>query len=241
MILDFDFRPTWQEGTWWIVETHIVEDISTVDDGIERLGDVIYFHKYQVMGDQLINGKESWIVDITAERLPPEFPNDHGNNPLWRFYIDKKLFILNRFEAAIRGRRYLVTGTEIQKTSYDFVNNNPVVINSVISLTPLDFPLLPSGEFPRFLSNEERDMKFFNQDTGSECWQHIDIIQEKIEDKPVKILYLTLSGDRIGIRTQKWIYGLPWWQEWRCTRKNGIISDFWYARLVDKNDTINQD
>ena len=157
MILDFDPRPIWKKDAWWIIETHIVEDVSPFDDGIERIGEKIYFHKYRVVDEQQINGKDLWIIDIIAHKVPSEFTNDHGDNYLWRLYIDKENLTLSRFEMANRGQRYLVTGPEVQKTTYDFLNNKPVVSISVITLTPNEIPQLPSGDIPRKHSSNEKD------------------------------------------------------------------------------------
>lgn len=225
--------PKWEKGTWWIIETHIVEDISEIDDGMERIGDEIYYHKYQVVGDEKINGKDAWIVDIKALRVPSEFPNDHGDNYLWRLYINKENFCLIRFETAVRSRRYLVTGQKVHRRTWNFSDDNPAVIASEVVLTPIDIPRLPSDEFPRWLSAEEKDFGFLNEDTSTKCWQHIDVIQENIDEKPTKVLYVTLSGASIGTRTQRWIPGPPCWQEWRRTREKGVIKGLWYAKMID--------
>ena len=225
--------PQYKIGDWWVVETHIIEDISDIEHGPEILGDKIYYHKYEVVGEAEIDATDVWLIDIKAENIPPEFANDHGNHYLWRLFLDKKNITLVRFEESVRSQRYLVSDSNVIQGRYDYKKGNPVVMQ-IPSLTPLYIPRLPhKEEFPRFLEEDEKEFEFVDERTNQEFVQYIVAIEEKIKDQSTIALYITLYNEELGIQTQKWVPGLPWWQEWRCSRTDRFSNGMWYAKLIE--------
>lgn len=226
--------PSLKIGNWWIIETHIIEDISETESGQEKLGDKVYYHMYKIVGQQNINGKQTWVIDIKASKVPLEFANDHDDNYLWQLFVNKEDFTLVRFKKATRSRRYLVTGQDVHRLTFDFSKGNPVVIQD-LALTPLDIPLLPHrGQFPRFLNEEEKEFSFIDERTYQKFVQYIVAIRENVNGNPTNVLYVTLYNKDLGVRTQKWVPGLPWWQEWRCTTTGRFIDGtMWYAKLIE--------
>ena len=63
-------RMMWQQGTWWIIRTSIIDNISPYKDGPEKLGVTEYFHRYKVIGRESIGQRHVWIVDVNAVNVP---------------------------------------------------------------------------------------------------------------------------------------------------------------------------
>lgn len=226
--------PSLKIGDWWVVRTHNIVDVSGVEHGPEKLEDMVYYHVYEVVSEQNINGKETWMIDVKATRIPRGFANDHGDNYLWRMYINKKDCTLVQLDTAIRGHEYLVTGERVKTRTYSFSGGNPVV-GPIMALTPLDIPRLPQeGNFPIFLSEDEKEYVFRDERSNREYVQYIVALQEDIGNKTATVLYVTLYNEVLGmIITQKWVPGLPWWQEWRRVTVERLDSGIWSAELIE--------
>lgn len=227
--------PRWEIGDWWIIETCFIANISEKRHGPEKLGIKCFHHIYEVFAEQNINGKDVWVIDVKATKLPSEIANDHGNNHLWRLHLDKGNLSLIRFTMNIRSGGYLVTGKEVIHKVFDYKKSNPVIIGNVPVLTPIDIPLLPSGGFPRFLSEDEKELEFLDENNYQKYFQYITAIQERVNDKIINVLYVKLYNENLGVRTQRWVPGLPWWQEWRYATTERFTDGMWYAKLINWN------
>jgi hypothetical protein len=225
--------PKYKIGDWWIIETRFVEDMSEVEHGPEKLGVQIYSHKYEVIGEDTLNGEATWIIEIKAYDIPRETKNDHGDHFLWQLYLNKANFTLTRLNIATRSGRFLVSGSKIKRDSFDFKENKPISIQ-LPKLTPLDFPRLPSGgDFPRYLSEDEKEFHFVDDWSRQNFVQYIVAIEGNLNGKRTNNLYVTLYNPSLGVITQKWVPGLPWWQEWRYATTERFIQGMWYAKLIN--------
>ena len=225
--------PRWEIGDWWIVETTFIVSTSELAHGPEKMGILRYYHKYEVVKQERIGEKETWVVDVKAARVPSEEPNDHGDEYLWRLHLNKKDLSLVQMAWKIRSGQYLVSGQEVMEGSAQFTAGNPVIADPVPVLTPLDIPKLPSGEFPRFLSEQEKELQFSDEKIHREFVQYIVAVEETVDNKPQNVLYVTIYNEDVGIRTQRWVPGLPWWQEWRYATSNRFTDGMWYAKLIE--------
>jgi hypothetical protein len=225
--------PSWNKGKWWIIETTHVVNTSNMRHGPEQLGLRCFYHIFEIVGEQSIEGRDTWLVDVKATRVPPAISNDHGNEYLWRLYLDKEDLSLARLMINTRSGAYLITGKEIIQRTFDFKKGNPVVIDHVPVLVPIDIPKLPHGGFPRFLSEEEKEFRFLDERNYQEFFQYIVAIKENVDEVPTTVLHVTLYNKDLGIRTQKWVPGLPWWQEWRYATSERFTNGMWYAKLIE--------
>lgn len=224
--------PSWEKGHWWIIETTHLVNTSNMRHGPEQLGLRCFYHIFEIVGEQTIKGSDTWIVDVKATRVPPEISNDHCNDYLWRLYLNKENLSLVRFMVNMRSGAYLITGKEIIQRTFDFKKGNPIIIDHLPVLTPIDIPKLPHGGFPRFLSEEEKELQFSDERNYQEFFQYIVAIKENINEVPTTVLHVTLYNKGLGIRTQKWVPGLPWWQEWRYITTERFTNGMWYAKLI---------
>jgi hypothetical protein len=224
--------PSWVIGDWWIIQTFIIEDISEIRHGPEKLGLISYSHLWEVVGREKINGKNTWVIDIKAINVPSEISNNHGTDYLWRLFLNSEDLTLVRIVMNIRSGRYLISGKELTNQKYDFMDGNPIVIDNIPVLTPIDIPKLPIGEFPRFLSEEEKELWFKDEESQQDIVQYIVDIEENINGKIMHVLYIKLYSLDIGIRIQKWVPGLPWWEEWHFETNERFTDGMLRAKLI---------
>lgn len=226
--------PHYKIGDRWFIESHFIEDMAQMPDVGEELKDIVFCHKYEVVSEQSIGDNKVWVIDIKAVHVPKDFPDDHGDNFLWQLYINQENFTLMKIKSSIRSRLFLVSGSEVESQTIDFINKEPAVLNSIILRTPIDIPKFPIGEFPRFLEYNEIVFSFLNEDTSTKCYQRMEIVEQMTDQTNLEMLYITLYGPAIGYRTQVWVAGLPWWKEWRKVSNDGDHRGLWYAKLIEE-------
>jgi hypothetical protein len=225
--------PSLKSGDSWCIETHLIEDLPRIAHRGEELKDIVFYHRYEVVGEEIIRDNKAWVIDIKPVDVPSDVPNDHGDSYLWRLYISQEDFTLVRLESSVRSLMFLVSGDSVESRTLEFQNGEPAVLNSISLRTPIDIPKFPVGKFPRMLMDKEVEYRFLNEDTSSDCMQRLEVVERKINGTRTSVLYVTLYGPVIGYRTQIWVPGLPWWKEWSRISNDGEHRGLWYAKMVD--------
>jgi hypothetical protein len=227
--------PHWQIGDWWIVRTTCLENLSTIPSGPEHTAMLNFYHRFEIVREEMLRGEPVWVIEIKATKLPADVINKHGDGFLWRLYLRKHALTLARIESNTRFGMYCVEGDEAHKESEDHFKNIPARIQNITAITPLDIPKLPSasGEYPRYLFEDEKSIPFTNEETLHEMLQTTIAASEIIENKEITCLTISLSDKSREIVTEKWIPGLPWWSEWSKTTIEGPSGGMIKAVLVD--------
>ena len=223
----------WQEGDWWITETHVLFDTSGNVSGPSALTDNLLYHKWTVARREQLDGLSCWVIDISACKLPKEIKNDHGDAALVTLYIAEESRTLRRVSFALRTGNYLVAGTKIRKGVVAYKQDKPVDVSWCMLSCPLDVPMLPKSWHETGLREGNKQLEYEAERSGKPWIQRVEPFLQLRDGRRVPTMLVTLRrSDGDLVRTTLWSLECPWWLEWRQLKK-GYPVEMWYARTID--------
>jgi hypothetical protein len=231
--------PMFENGFWWITESHTLIYAAKLRTGPFPMADRLFYHKWQVVGEEKIHGDECWVVNIYAYDVPKTVKNDQGSEYLFRIHLRKSNLTLARFETNIRSGMYLVTGDKGEKIIEDYSKKNPSIVTLVPEILPLEFPIIPNTWFARGLLEQEKEKIFYDEKTNFKLIQRYEPFYSNytsVDELSKPVLIISLAKEDGTTIFQKWVPGFPWWSEWQCFYRNGMIKDLWYSKTIDWKD-----
>lgn len=236
------FIPKWGKGDWWDVASDFVVTRENNPELPPRLGVAgapsaftvfRVLHRFTVRETAEIGGVPCHVIDITAARVPNRVKDDTGGSPLWTLYIREDDGTLARYAWALRSPPCHVTGPVEQEGSRNCKSRLPVV-PVVDQQVPLDVPFFGKvSSPPEFLFERDKKLDFVDEWNRQRQTQVIGVVDDLVFGKRQRVVVVTISGEGIGSRCQKWVAGYPWWLTWSRSGTGGRVEyGLLRARLV---------
>jgi len=227
--------PSLEEGLFWVTETHCIENVSMVDNGLEELCDRMYYHKWHVEGDEDVDGDICWKISITPVNIPENVKNDAQDEHLYSLYFRKSDLSIKKVSASIRTGRFMVSGEVTSKPSITFENHGPALLSSIPAYVPLaTCPMIDSWH-TRGMLEEKKEIRCVEERTERTIIQRIEPLSLERTGERYPALLVSLTQKDEGIQTFLWDCRFPWWSEYWKSSANGKRLGIWYSRVIEWN------